>query len=197
MSAAAAIPPPPALDMTSLVVSYCAFRSGGGPGLTTSLQVYTWVMAGFAVLISAGRYGIRWWFKGKLLWDDLTHSVALTAFIGMLVAFQLLYPDTFFLTNVERGFGTPVTQQQALVIWARDKKYQYALVSMFLVSVWFVKLTFMLFYRQLFKINAVFMRVWWATLAFVLLSWVISFVLTILTSCGGNAGTMYDFCELF
>ena len=118
------------------------------------------------------------------MWDDLTHFLALVAAIGMSASFQILYPDAFFLTDLERGFGTPISPAATVELWTKDKRVQHALISMFLVSTWLVKITFMLFYRELFKINRKFMIAWWAVLAFVVLSWWAVFGSTVLAACG-------------
>lgn len=198
MSSAAAAVPPPALTLVGIEVREASLLREVERGHLTdddgAEQVYTWIMTALTILISFGRYAIRWWYKRKLLWDDCTHLIALLALIGMNIAFQLLYPDAFFLTDVERGLGTPISPAAAIVLWTRDKRYQYALISMFLVSTWFVKFTFMLFYRELFKINANFMRAWWGVLVFVVLGWWVGFVLNILTSCGDTADA-YNFSE--
>jgi hypothetical protein len=140
-------------------------------------------MTGFAILFSIGRYGIRWWSRHKFFWDDLAFFVAVLTMIGMSVALQLLFPDTYFLTSVQRGFSTPVSPEETATTWLRDRKYENAIVYCFLISTWFVKISFMLLYRELFKINKTFMKAWWIVLGIIVVTfwaWVALFA----TSCG-------------
>ena len=137
-------------------------------------------------MFAAGRFTIRFFTVEHLLLDDLSFALATVALIPMSVCWQKILPDTYFLPGGGRGLAQPPSQGAMLEIWLHDRRYADAGQYLFFIVTWLVKLSYLLFYRTLFGVSNLFMKVWWAiTIVVFLAFWVC--IAGIMTLCGKPA----------
>ena len=118
-----------------------------------------WVLTGICVLLTVGRYVIRFKVSLRFYKDDLAHLCALAwliVFCGITQA--LLEPTKIVLLS-----------EPPLATISQFCKLQTAQGATFYLLHWTVKLVFLLFYRDLFWISRNFIRAWWCVAAFVFL----------------------------
>ena len=111
------------------------------------MQLILVTLASINVILSIGRYGIRYIMRRKFYWDDLFHGLAVLA----LVIF------------------VPVTACMLRGLDGLDWLYLMAYLVSFVCCIWFVKFSFLFFLRLLFWTNQRFRAPWkliaWSTCA--------------------------------
>ena len=141
-----------------------------------------------------GRYIIRCVQTGKLHWDDLTHLIAMIALVAFSVLLEKYVKVHIRMLDIEETGKYP---SAAMAILGR--KYQTAFSICAWVSLWFVKFTFLLMYRLIFKVSPAFNKVWWAVMIFVAITFWAP-IAGALTVCG-PASQMFNLsawrCYLF
>ena len=143
------------------------------------LQAVSWTFTSLAILLSFGRFIIRKRMFAKLQPDGWSHAFAL----GILIPYMSLYTVLFPLTIAVGLFGAkkgPKPSQETL-----QRFFRLEVIGQFLfwTVLYAVKLTFLLLYRQIFGINKVFVRWWWAVSTYTLVAFLACF-LTPLWICG-------------
>lgn len=126
---------------------------------------------------------IRYADKKRFFWDDFFHLVAYAAaFVHVLTYQYMFYYGVPFLAAItHRG---PILPQQELQDYATGfHNWQTAESMVFFVCEYAVKVSFLLFYRSIFKSSSMFMRFWWAVAAFTLVSFWIDMA-GVMTLCG-------------
>ena len=149
--------------------------------LTVLPQATLWALTGAAIILSAGRYAVRLKVFKQFYWDDATHTAALLALVGFAVSTQRYLGLVIYEQAVEAGEVPKPANWATLVVHARQ--YQTSLSVCAYTSLWFVKFTFLLFYRQLFYISPTFAKAWWIVTIFTFVTFWIP-IAGILTSCG-------------
>ncbi len=122
-----------------------------------------WTLAGLCLLLTVGRYAIRYKVSMRLYRDDFVHLCAFFWLIVFAALTQASFPATQAILESE-VFHTPASST-TIVEFCRLQTAQG--VSFYLLH-WTVKIAFMLFYKELFWISRSFIRAWWCVLAFVL-----------------------------
>ena len=110
--------------------------------------------------------------------DDLTHLVAMVAIIGCAACIEQYVKLVIQELQIEGKTHYP---PEWMII--RAHKWQAAFSICFMVSLWFVKLSFLLFYRLLFEASVAFRKAWWVVMIFTLVTFWAPFA-GLLTSCG-------------
>ncbi|KAI4269760.1 MAG: hypothetical protein L6R38_007348 [Xanthoria sp. 2 TBL-2021] len=133
-------------------------------GLTpVDLEVIIWLVVGTAVLFAVARWGIRWYVL-RLLWDDAAVAVAVLLHLSLAVMYRYIIPIMFELDKVAKGEAPPT--QAFLSRAAIFLKLQFAIIVLFWTTVWVVKISFLIFYRNLFASLREHMVGWWITSGF-------------------------------
>jgi hypothetical protein len=139
----------------------------------------TWVFAATATGLTAGRFIIRKKTINQLLWDDYVHGLALMVLIAFLVTYTVMFPLNYAVEFWAAGEAPEPTMAQL----DRYFRLEIAVSMMFWVIVYLVKVSFLLFYHQLFSVSNTFIKAWWAVIAFTVVSFLICF-LSVLWGCG-------------
>ena len=139
-----------------------------------------WLLTGTAILLSFGRYLIRFAYFHALGISDGFHLAALL----LLVAFSITY-TTEMPEIHKQAFSNPrdpISRKDEVT----SLHYQLALSITFFLGVYCVKFSFLFLYRTIFAIKKGFIRAWWAVFALTFLSFWASFG-EVLAQCGGRA----------
>lgn len=123
-----------------------------------------WTLTGLCVLLTVGRYIIRFKVSLRLYKDDLAHLCAL----GWLIIFGAVTQALFAPTNIMlQSLVLEVEPPPATI--SEFCRLQTAQGATFYFLHWTVKFAFLLFYRELFWVSRTFIRAWWCVAVFVLL----------------------------
>lgn len=144
-----------------------------------------WVLTGFCILLTLGRYIIRYKVSLRFYKDDLAHLVAL----GWLIVFSsitqaMFHPTMTMLQSLRSGTPAPPATVSEFC------RLQTAQGATFYLLHWSVKFAFLLFYRELFWVSRTFIRAWWCVATFVLLG--LSVALAGITTQRGPINRMDD-----
>ena len=144
-------------------------------------QAALWALTAIAIILTIGRYAVRQMLIGRFYSDDFTHLIALLALIGFAISTQCFVDLEVQELEIEAGQVPEPRDSAKLALHA--KQYQVALSIFAWISLWFVKFTFLLFYRLLFNVSPIFMKAWWIVMVFVFVSFWIP-IAGVLTACG-------------
>lgn len=123
-----------------------------------------WTLTGLCVLLTVGRYAIRFKVSLRFYKDDFAHLCALAWLVIFCAVTQALFtPTQIMLKSLVHEVEPP------LATISEFCKLQTAQGASFYFLHWTVKLSFLLFYRELFWVSQTFIRAWWCVTAFVLL----------------------------
>ena len=118
-------------------------------------------MTATACALTIGRYVIRYVYAQKLYWDDLAHFIALVTLIAHGATNQVTLERK---ADVAAAVKAQVPADQLLAMYqhlvALDRGNNCLLYLVF----WEGKVSFLLFYRHLFRTNSRFNVVWWIVL---------------------------------
>ena len=110
--------------------------------------------------------------------DDLTHAFAVIVLIPYQSIGTLIYPVSIQL----EAYGA-TTSPASIATFEKLFRLELAGQFLFWIILYAVKFTFLIFFRQIFGVNRVFMKWWWALFVYTWLAFVASF-LTALWVCG-------------
>lgn len=172
------------ISLTSLEVSPCNEESQWIAGAELmSFEAFCWSMTALAIALSGLRYWIRLWTPKKYMWDDLTHILALGTFIASVALYQTVFRDGYYIEGLQRKL-TPLPSQEVYVdLYARFQHRAIAVTILSCTTLWLVKATFLLFYRQIFWIDEPFRKAWWAVTFFIIITYWAT-VAGVLVRCG-------------
>lgn len=129
-------------------------------------------MTGIAMLMTAGRYILRYRNSGRFFWDDAAHGLALIFLVVMIAAF------TAADDSITKSEG-----KLSLSGYYNYRRIELVVSIFFWLCVYSVKLAFLLLYRTLFGVSRTFNRAWWAVTTFTFLTfWVC--IAGVFTICG-------------
>ncbi|CAF9906088.1 hypothetical protein IMSHALPRED_004073 [Imshaugia aleurites] len=149
----------------------------GQPSRSEYLSI-SWTFTGLAILLSVGRFIIRKRVLEGLRMDDLTHAFAVIVLIPYQSIGTLIYPVSIQL----EAYGA-TTSPASIATFEKLFRLELAGQFLFWIILYAVKFTFLIFFRQIFGVNRVFMKWWWALFVYTWLAFVASF-LTALWVCG-------------
>lgn len=123
-----------------------------------------WTLASLCIVLTIGRYAIRYRVSLRFYKDDLAHLCAL----GWLIVFCAITQAMFAPTHVMLRSQVLGTAPPPATI-SEFCRLQTAQGATFYLLHWTVKLAFLLFYRELFWVSRTFIRAWWCVSTFVFL----------------------------
>jgi len=144
-----------------------------------------WTLTAVAILLSFGRYWIRYTYVSALEVSDGFHFVALLLLIAISIQYTAGFPN---LNKI--SFPDPNNPPTG----ADLNLYQHLAVSascIWFIAIYCVKFSFLFFYRTVFGVSKKFMRVWWVVLVFTILSLAASLAME-LTTCGGKTKNLFN-----
>ncbi|KAL8647397.1 MAG: hypothetical protein Q9226_006446 [Calogaya cf. arnoldii] len=153
------------------------------------LNALLWTLTAVAIVLSVGRFIIRYATAGRFHLDDASHLLSLLLLIGLAAAYTSGFPYSVRIARINRKEEVPPPPTDPFY-----RKYlQLRLVVTLLVFMvlWSVKATFLIFYRLLFDVSRTFIRMWWAAVALVFATFWVCIGST-LTLCG-SASDLFDF----
>ena len=115
-------------------------------------------MTGVGLGLTVGRYIIRKRTLGHLEWDDLAHGLGVCMLIGYASTYTASFRRDYEVTFWAADQG-PTPSEETLGLYIRSI---VAVTLQFWVCIYFIKLSFLLFYRRLFGVSRNFMKAWWA-----------------------------------
>ncbi|KAL8678399.1 MAG: hypothetical protein Q9224_004984 [Gallowayella concinna] len=153
------------------------------------LNALLWTLTAVAIVLSIGRFTIRYVTAGRFHLDDASHLLSLLLLIGLAAAYTTGFPYSVRVAKI----GRKEEKAPPLDDPFYHKYLQLRLVVTLLVFMvlWSVKATFLIFYRLLFDVSKTFIRMWWAAVALVFASFWVCIGST-LTLCG-SVSDLYNF----
>lgn len=121
-----------------------------------------WVAVAVAVISAFLRFACRWRVKRQVSMDDSLVYFALLNLLCMAVLYVLVTPTMFTLDAIAIGKESPpadLAERTAFYL-----KCQFAIIVMFWTTLWAVKISVLLFYKNLFNKLPKQMTLWWAVL---------------------------------
>ncbi|KAL8860979.1 MAG: hypothetical protein Q9178_002492 [Gyalolechia marmorata] len=153
------------------------------------LNALLWTLTAVAIVLSIGRFIIRYVTAGRFHLDDASHLLSLLFLIGLAAAYTSGFPYSVRIARISRKEETaPPLADPFYHTYLQHRLVVTLLVFMVL---WSVKVTFLIFYRLLFDVSKAFLRMWWAAVALVFATFWVCIGST-LTLCG-SASDLYDF----
>lgn len=101
-----------------------------------------------AILFACFRFAIRLYALKKLLWDDIAVASALVLLLSLAIMYRYATPIMFELDKVAKGEVMPTAA--FLVRATVFLKLQFAIIVLFWTEIWVVKISFLIFYWNLF-----------------------------------------------
>ncbi|KAL8739715.1 MAG: hypothetical protein Q9190_007506, partial [Brigantiaea leucoxantha] len=128
------------------------------------LNAILWTLTAVAILLSVGRFAIRYATAGRFYWDDASHMLSILLLIGLAAAYTAGFPYSARIARISSKQEAPPPPTDPFY----HNYLQLRLVVTLLVFMvlWSVKATFLIFYRLLFDVSETFIRMWWAAVAF-------------------------------
>ena len=135
-----------------------------------------WTMNGLAIVLSIGRYVIRFKSSNALGLSDAFHLVSLL----LLIAFSIVETKYFgFIVAV----SFPTTGAPSNTDFIKWLKIIATTSFCWFVGIYCIKFSFLFFYRTLFKIDKTFRKVWWIIFTFLILFF------------GASVGAVFSWCD--
>ena len=150
-------------------------------------QAVQWTFTSIAIVLSVGRYYIRYRIAHTVDLSDISHAIALVFLIALTVQATMSAPLIKKLYFPNSG-DEPTAADVALIL-----RYQLSFGLTYLIALYCVKFSFLFFYRLLFGVLQSFMQAWWAVTVFTFLTFWPCLV-TNLANCGGNARDRFNAC---
>ena len=123
-------------------------------------------------MLTAGRYVIRKTILAKFHWDDLAHGLALALSIVYVACYTVMFP---ILLAIEKGKLKEGPQPSASDL-NRFVRFDVAIQLLAWLTIYLVKLSLLLYFRTIFGISPVFLKVWWAVLGFTIIAFGVNFI---------------------
>lgn len=136
-----------------------------------------WTLEALCIVLTVGRYYIRYKVRHRFYPDDYLHLAALIWLTISNAFVEAMFPPARILFDGPPGVKPPTSEVD------KFRKLQTVMSITFYISQFCVKFSFLLFYRELFWVSQRFMRAWWVVATFVFLAfWAI--MAGSLTQCG-------------
>lgn len=145
----------------------------------------SWVFTGLAILLTGGRYWIRYKIIKRLSWEDVAHLMGLLLLIAQVSI--LSWAASSIYGNVYLKAGDNVHFETDNLVFVR---LNVAGVLITWCCLYAIKMSFLLLYHHIFQISKTFIRAWWTVLAIVILTFLI-LIAGSLTLCG-SPGALED-----
>jgi hypothetical protein len=130
-----------------------------------------WGGFGLGTVLVAFRLGTRLQKFGRLFLDDAFVLFAWTIILANSILWQCIHKPMFVFPRVARGWQAPPPDFQSE--FERFLKGSAAFIFLFYTCLWSIKLSFLWFFRRLYRHVGRWMIFWWVILAITLASWVV------------------------
>lgn len=127
------------------------------------VKALAWTFIAVDVLLVAGRLLIRLKKNKKIYTDDVALTAALFSLIGYFAGYANYFPLYYQVEYFSAGLPVPEPTAAQLKVYF---KAELGLSFMLWVVMFFVKLSFLLFYKSLFWPSDKFRIAWWVVLVF-------------------------------
>ncbi|KAL8938465.1 MAG: hypothetical protein Q9216_003878 [Gyalolechia sp. 2 TL-2023] len=153
------------------------------------LNALLWTLTAVAILLSVGRYAIRYATAGRFYLDDASHLLSILLLIGLASAYTTGFPYSARISRISAGVeeAPPPTDP----LYHKYLQLRLTVTLLVFMVLWSVKATFLIFYRLLFDVSKTFVRLWWAAVALTFATFWVCIGSTF-TLCG-SASDLYDF----
>ena len=142
------------------------------------LMAISWSFTALAILLSAGRFGIRCKIIRCLSWDDAAHLLGLLLLIAQISVVSKAASIMYRLARKEEEDDGRYEADHQLFI-----RLNVAGIFITWFCLYAIKISFLLLYRRIFQISTRFIQAWWIVLGVVFLTfWVL--IAGSLTECG-------------
>ncbi|KAL8728534.1 MAG: hypothetical protein Q9166_005356 [cf. Caloplaca sp. 2 TL-2023] len=145
------------------------------------LNALLWTLTSVAIVLSIGRFTIRYATAGRFHLDDASHLLSLLLLIGLASAYTSGFPYSVRISRINRKEerAPPLTDP----FYRKYLQLRLVITLLVFMVLWSVKATFLIFYRLLFDVSNTFNRMWWAAVALVFATFWVCIGST-LTLCG-------------
>ncbi|KAL8988843.1 MAG: hypothetical protein Q9169_008489 [Polycauliona sp. 2 TL-2023] len=152
-------------------------------------QALLWTLTAVAIVLSVGRFAIRYATAGRFHLDDASHLLSLLLLIGLAAAYTTGFPYSVRIARINAGQeeAPPLTDP----FFRTYLQLRLVVTLLVFMVLWTVKATFLIFYRLLFDVSRTFIRMWWTAVALVFATFWVCIGSTF-TLCG-SASDLYDF----
>ena len=147
-----------------------------------------WTFTSVAVVLSLGRYCVRYRTTHTVGLSDVFHALALV----FLLAFTV--QATISASIIKKIYFPDSSDELTAVEVNRVLYYQLASGLTFLISLYCVKFSFLFLYRQIFWVSQSFTRPWWIVTLYTFLTFWPCLV-TNIANCGGNVRDRFNACR--
>ncbi|KAL8979252.1 MAG: hypothetical protein Q9205_005371, partial [Flavoplaca limonia] len=153
------------------------------------LNALLWTLTAVAIVLSVGRFTIRYVTAGRFHLDDASHLLSLLLLIGLAAAYTTGFPYSVRIARIssKQEVPPPLTDP----FYREYLQLRLVVTLLVFMVLWSVKATFLIFYRLLFDVSRTFIRMWWAAVALVFATFWVCIGST-LTLCG-SASDLYNF----
>lgn len=134
---------------------------------------------GAAVALTVGRYVIRVQHVKKLQLDDYFHGFSLIVMLGYMITYTVMFPLNYSVEFFAAGIGPPPSNEYL----NRYFHLEIAVSLLFWVVIYGIKFTFLVFYREIFGVSQIFIRIWSAVVVFTIITFWLCFI-SVLWACG-------------
>ena len=141
--------------------------------------------------LTVGRYAIRGYNSRRLYWDDLAHLVAFLVLVSHSATNEVTLNAKAERDNLK---STKAPAPQLLHSYQHVRYLNTINNCLLYLVFWAVKVAFLLFYHQLFRTSILFRKMWWAVMAFTLLTFWVP-IAGVLATCS-NARTLADYSRI-
>lgn len=154
-----------------------------------SLDALLWTFTTIAILLSLGRFAIRYVTASRFYWDDASHLLSLLLLIALAGTYTAGFPYSARIARIglKEEAAPPLTDP----FYHTYLQLRIVVTLLVFMVLWTVKATFLIFYRLLFEVSLTFIRVWWAAVALTFASFWVCIGSTF-TICG-PASDLYNF----
>ncbi|KAL9025149.1 MAG: hypothetical protein Q9196_005985 [Gyalolechia fulgens] len=153
------------------------------------LDALLWTLTAVAILLSIGRFTIRYFTAGRFYLDDASHLLSILLLVGLASAYTIGFPYSARIARIsaKEEKAPPLTDP----FYHKYLQLRLTVTLLVFMVLWSVKATFLIFYRLLFDVSKTFVRLWWAAVAVTFATFWVCIGSTF-TLCG-SASHLYDF----
>ncbi|KAL9576089.1 MAG: hypothetical protein Q9212_007394 [Teloschistes hypoglaucus] len=152
-------------------------------------QALLWTLTAIAIILSIGRFTIRYATAGRFYWDDASHLLSVLLLIGLASAYTHGFPYSARIARI--GLKKEKAPPLSDPFYHKYLQLRLTVTLLVFMVLWSVKMTFLIFYRLLFDVSRLFIRLWWAAVALTFATFWVCIGSTF-TLCG-SASDLYDF----
>ena len=152
-------------------------------------QALLWTFTTIAILLSVGRFAIRYITASRFYLDDASHLLSLVLLIALAGTYTAGFPYSARIARI--GLKKEAAPAPTDPFYHTYLQLRLVVTLLVFMVLWTVKATFLIFYRLLFEVSQTFVRIWWAAIALTFASFWVCIGSTF-TICG-SASDLYNF----